>query len=155
MADFEKVCKDYFTDVSDGNQSGKVAILLAMSSREHEEQLLEYFRGRGYKCGVTETGGMRQDIEKKINNSLIGMGLNLKIIRKDNSDVHAAVHAAIEACNGLLLHTPNMASYSLKIAMVRMGKWLTVAIYGHSAAHSLTNHERIGMGTMHIENMEE
>jgi hut operon positive regulator len=154
MIDLTKVCEDYLDDISEDDQPGKVAILLAMSTRAHEEQLLEYFRSLGYKCGVTETGGMRQEIEKKINSSMIGMGLNLGILRKNKSDVHAAVHAVIEACNGLLLHTPNMGSYSLKIALVRKCRWLTVAIYGHSAAHSLTNHERIGMGTMHIELLE-
>lgn len=154
MKDLTKVCEDYFEDISKDDQLGKVAIMLAMSTREHEEQLLEYFRAQGFRCGVTETGGMRHEIEKKINNSMIGMGLNLGILRKNKSDVHAAVHAAIEASNGLLLHTPNMGSYSLKIALVRKNRWLTVAIYGHSAAHSLTNHERIGMGTMHIEELE-
>jgi hut operon positive regulator len=149
--DAAKIFEEYLKGIETEGKTGKVAIMLAMSSRNDENALIQLFNGMGFKCGVTETGGMRQDIEKKISNSLIGMGLNLNILRKDTSDIHAAVHASIEACNGLLLHSPMMASYSLKIALARKDRWLSVAIYGHSAAHSLTNHERIGMGTMHIE----
>lgn len=132
---------------------GKAAVLLAMSPREQEGELLDMFNQMGFKCGVTETGGMRHEIEKKVNNALLGMGFNLNILRRDSSDVHAAVHAAIEACNGLLLHSPMVSSYSLKIALVRKDKWLAVALYGYSAAHNLTNHERIGLGIMHVENL--
>ncbi len=131
---------------------GKAALLLSMSSRENEKKIINYLKNLGFLCGITEIGGISNDVARKINNSTIAMGCSLDILRKECSDdIHAAVHAIIEASNGLFLHVPVNMSYSLKIALVRKDKWLSVAVYGYSAAHKLTNHERAGLGIMHIE----
>lgn len=39
---------------------------------------------------------------------------------------------------------------ALKIAVVRDDGWLAVALFGKSALHYMTNHERAGLGVMHI-----
>ena len=43
-----------------------------------------------------------------------------------------------------------MRAYALKIAVVRGSGWLAVALFGKSALHYMTNHERAGLGVMHI-----
>lgn len=130
---------------------GKIAILLALSSDIEEEQMLKNkYAKEGFLCAITATGGEIQALVKKINNAVLGACLNNNIIDKTPEAVHAIIHATLEAKEGILMSSPSGASFVGKIAIVRKDNWIAIAIYGHSAAHILTNHERIGLGIMHL-----
>ena len=45
----------------------------------------------------------------------------------------------------------NSQDLALKIAIVRNTHWIAVGMFGESAMHPLTNHERCGLGIMHLE----
>jgi hut operon positive regulator len=130
---------------------GRIAMLLALTqTAEEETDLKQKFMDEGYLCAVTGMGGNAKDIKQKINNAVIGASLNNGVIRKTSEEVHAVIHATLEAKEGMMLSAPTGANIAVKIAIARNGNWLAVAIYGSSAMHTITNHERVGLGVMHI-----
>lgn len=130
---------------------GKRAIMLAITStKEEEETLKKEFTESGFLCAVTGIGGDCDELKKRINVAVIGACLNNNIIDKNPREIHAVIHASLEAKEGLLLGAPSGGHFAGKIAVVRHNDWLAVAIYGHSAMHIMTNHERVGLGIMHL-----
>ena len=75
---------------------------------------------------------------------------NSGLIEKKSNDIHAVIHATEEAKRGLLVSVSTSASLAMKIAVVRNEHWIAVALFGKSALHYMTNHERAGLGIMHI-----
>lgn len=130
---------------------GRMALLLALTlTIEEEEVLKKELDESGLLCAVTGIGGDNEEIKKRINMAAIGACLNNNIINKTPREIHSVIHATLEAKEGLLLGAPSGGNFAGKIAIVRHNDWLAVAIYGHSAMHAMTNHERVGLGIMHI-----
>ncbi len=130
---------------------GRVALLIALSvDADEEERLKTKFVQEGYSCAVTGIGGSCEEVKKKINTAVIGACFGNGIISKTPKEIHAVIHAALEAKEGLLLSAPSGGDFAGKAVIVRHGEWIAVAVYGRSAMHVLTNHERVGMGIMHI-----
>lgn len=126
-------------------------MLLALtSSKQEEDSLKAKLTGEGFICAVTGAGGSAMEMKQKIISSVVGACLNNNVVNKQPEEIHALVHACTEAKEGMLLGAPNAASLAVKIAVVRYGRWLAVAIYGHFAIHSVTNHETAGLGIMHL-----
>lgn len=141
----------FFRDFINENISvEKAAILLSMTSRENEEWFKKYFHEIGFTCAVTEVAGLNDDLRKKIINAIVGASLNLNIIEKTPKELHALVHATLEACTMLKLDLPITESFHLKSAIVRNKDWICVAFYGVRAIHTLTNQKTIGIGMMHL-----
>ena len=112
---------------------GVAAMLLALTrTLKDEETAKRALTEVGHKFVVTEVGGKTSydDFHEKVNRAVIGASLNSGIIEKTANDIHA--------------------SLALKIAVVRDDGWLAVALFGKSALHYMTNHERAGLGVMHI-----
>lgn len=131
---------------------GKVAMLAAMTSRE-EEELFKQFVAKDYKqykLAVTFITGSRNEVMKSLTKSAIGCALQNDIVKAEAGPVHAVMHAALEAVTGITNHILLDAALKLKMAIVSDGKWVAVALYGDSAIHPITNHERAGLGIMHI-----
>ncbi|MCR4399047.1 MAG: HutP family protein [Firmicutes bacterium] len=139
-------------DVSNGIDAERAAMLLALTrTREEEEAAKSVLSQVGdLKFAVTEIGGMSDVLRSKIAPQVVGASLSQGVIRKCSTDTHALLHAVIEAERGLLMDAPMSGSMSMKIAVVRQGIWIVVAIFGHSAFHVLTNHRRAGLGVMHV-----
>lgn len=131
---------------------GRAAMLLAMTvTREEEMGIRQAIAKQGrLHCTVTEVGGRAAEFTHKIQRSVIGAALNSGIIGKVPSHLHALLHATMEAGHGLLVNAPGSASLSVKVAITRDDAWVAVAVYGMSALHPLTNHERAGLGIMHL-----
>lgn len=129
----------------------KVALTLALtSSREEEEYYKNIFAEQGYSCVVTGAAGIDYDLRKKIVNSTVGACLNSKLIEKSTKQVHALVHATVEACYSIKLDVSLCQSFQLKIAIVKKDDWIAVAIFGDMAIHMLSNHKTVGLGIMHF-----
>lgn len=132
---------------------GVAAMLLAMTRNLKDEETAKIAcSGFKHRFVVTEVGGKTSydDFHEKINRAVIGASLNSGIIEKTANDIHALVHATEEAKKGILVSVSSNASLALKIAVVRDDGWIAVAIFGKSALHYMTNHERAGLGVMHI-----
>lgn len=130
---------------------GVAAMLLALTrTLKDEETAKRALTEAGHKFVVTEVGGKTSydDFHEKVNRAVIGASLNSGIIEKTPNDIHALIHATEEAKKGIL--ASSSASLALKIAVVRDTGWLAVALFGKSALHYMTNHERAGLGVMHI-----
>jgi len=127
-------------------------MLLAMTvTREEEMELREAIQEGGrLKCTVTEVGGSAELFQHRVQRSVIGAALNSGVIEKAPGHLHALLHATMEAAHGLLVNAPGAASLSVKVGIVRDSEWVAVASYGMSALHPLTNHERAGLGIMHL-----
>lgn len=133
------------------NRVGRVAMQLALTlDREEENRMKEYYIQQGYQVMATGTGGDINSIGPKINNAVTGAALSEQIIEKTDKDLHAVIHATLEAKEGFLLKIPTGANIVVKISAARKDNWLAVAMYGYSAMHSTTNHERAGLGIMHL-----
>lgn len=129
---------------------GVAAMLLALTrTLKDEETAKRALTEAGHKFVVTEVGSKTSydDFHEKVNRAVIGASLNSGIIEKTANDIHALIHATEEAKKGILVSS---ASLALKIAVVRGSGWLAVALFGKSALHYMTNHERAGLGVMHI-----
>lgn len=132
---------------------GVAAMLLALTrTLKDEETAKRALTEAGHKFVVTEVGGKTSydDFHEKVNRAVIGASLNSGIIEKTANDIHALIHATEEAKKGILVSGSSGASLALKIAVVRGSGWLAVALFGKSALHYMTNHERAGLGVMHI-----
>lgn len=132
---------------------GVAAMLLALTrTLKDEETAKRALTEAGHKFVVTEVGGKTSydDFHEKVNRAVIGASLNSGIIEKTANDIHALIHATEEAKKGILVSASSSASLALKIAVVRGSGWLAVALFGKSALHYMTNHERAGLGVMHI-----
>lgn len=134
---------------------GTAAMMLALTQTIYDEDLAKKLVAKkGLKAVVTEVGGKTifDDFNDRINRAVIGACLNSGLIEKKSNDIHAVIHATEEAKKGLLVSvsTSASASLALKIAVSRNEHWIAVALFGKSALHYMTNHERAGLGVMHI-----
>lgn len=132
---------------------GTAAMLLALTQTMHDEEAAKRLVARkGLRAAVTEFGGQTtiNGFHEKVNKAAIGAGLNSVLIQKCAKDIHALIHATEEAKQGILAGMKTNQSLALKIALVRDDDWIAVAMFGSSAVHYMTNHDRAGLGFMHI-----
>lgn len=131
---------------------GYCAMRLAMSQTISEEnQLKEQCQDAGLSVVVTEVGGnTKRDFQEKSSRAIFGAAMNAGLIQKDHREIHALLHASEEAKQGVIINTSSEANLAVKVAVVRMKYWIAVAIFGESAIHPMTGHERCGLGIMHI-----
>lgn len=135
------------------NSSGTAAMLLALTQTIYDEEKVKQIVAKnGFKAVVTEVGGRTSfdDFNEKINRAVIGASLNSGIIQKTTNDIHALIHATEEAKKGILVNVSTSANLAMKIAVARDDTWIAVALFGKSALHYMTNHDRAGLGVMHI-----
>lgn len=126
---------------------GIAAMMLALTQTIYDEDMAKQMVAKkGLKAVVTEVGGKTSfyDFNERINRAVIGA------CEKKSNDIHAVIHATEEAKRGLLVSVSTSASLAMKIAVVRNEHWIAVALFGKSALHYMTNHERAGLGVMHI-----
>ena len=131
---------------------GKLALFAAMTSREEEELLkqeVEEKYGR-FRLAITFVTGTRSEVMKVVSKAAVSCALQNNVIKKAETQVHAVVHETLEAIGGIVEYIPADTSLKLKLSIVSSSNWLAVAIYGESAVHPVTNHERAGLGIMHL-----
>lgn len=129
------------------------AMVLAMTtSMSDEEEVKRFLAEQGYRAVVTEIGGNTscKEFQMKMTRALIGACLNGALIEKADTQVHALLHAAEEAKRGIWVNVSTGSNVSLKIAIVRRQNWIAVAMFGESAMYHMTNHQRAGLGIMHL-----
>lgn len=129
----------------------RAAVLLAITMNpEMESACKRHIERMGWRVVATEVGGLLSDLPQKIVRALVGASLNEGIIEKNNREMHALIHAALEAGNSFVNRGVIEVSIGAKIAIVRNDNWLAVAIFGDCAAHVVSHHDRCGLGVMHI-----
>jgi hut operon positive regulator len=132
---------------------GAAAMLLALTrTLADEETVKSLLSSQGYKIVVTEVGGNSalSEFQSKVTKAVLGAALNSGLIAKTPANCHALLHATDEAKRGVMVNVASSASIAVKIAIVRDEDWIAVALFGESALHPLTNHERAGLGVMHL-----
>lgn len=131
---------------------GRAALLLAMTEdRETEEEVKKWLASRGYTRAVaTEVSGTLYEFKQKVVKNAVTAALNTGVIAEEPGEIHSVVHAALEALCGIEILAMANPSLKVKMAIVSDGKWLAVGMYGMSAAHPTSNHERAGLGVMHL-----
>lgn len=135
----------------DVDRIGKVALLLSMSSDEEEHEIKKKIvESTNYKVGVTRVAGFASEIRRKFAPAVLGAALNCNVINKTTPEVHALLHASLEALNSIIHSESLDSSLSLKVSVVSDGKWICVGIFGDSAFYPITNHEKSALGIMHI-----
>ncbi|WP_319412464.1 HutP family protein [uncultured Cohaesibacter sp.] len=134
----------------DTTRIGKMAMLIAMSSDEEESGVREVYSREGVKIAVTYVSGALGFVKKNFSKTVVGSALHGGVVKKTPNEIHAVIHAGLEALSGIAPLVAGESQLKLKVAIVNDGTWLAVAAYGESAFHPETNHERIGFGIMHI-----
>lgn len=132
---------------------GTAAIMLSITQTMSDEEFIKKFlQDKGYKVAVTELGGRSSvaEFQERSTKSIIGACLNCNIIKKEAYEIHALLHAAEEAKKGVIVNVSSSTNLSLKVAIARKERWIAVAMYGYSAVHYVSNHQRSGLGVMHI-----
>ncbi len=133
---------------------GRAAMLLAITpTREEEEDIkrVVHSYSGNYKCAITEVSGKISDYEEKVTHAVLGASLNCEVIKKETQQIHALLHATMEASEGMAIGAPMSANLVIKIGIVSSETWIAVAMFGQFAYHSLATHERAGLGIMHLE----
>jgi hut operon positive regulator len=129
----------------------RAAILLSMSrTRKEEDEIKDAIISQGMRCCVTEAGGVQENFKSKMVRNTLGMALANNVIVKNYQNVHALMHAVLEAETALLLNADLISSIAVKIAVVRDDEWICVSIFGDCAMHMVCHHERSGLGVMHL-----
>ncbi len=132
---------------------GIAAMLLALTRTiPDEENVKKMLTEQGFRYVVTEVGGnsAMSEFQMKTTKAVIGACMNTGLFTKTPTNYHALLHATDEAKRGIMVNVASSASVAVKIAVVRDAKWVAVAMFGESALHPLTNHDRAGLGVMHI-----
>lgn len=125
--------------------------MLAMTEvREEEERIKEVLTSLGYQNIATEVSGPLADFKQKVMKNSVAAALHTGLIENDPVQIHGLVHAALEASQGILIAALANPSIKVKMAIVTDGKWIAVGMFGVTALHVLTNHERAGLGVMHL-----
>jgi len=138
-------------DLKDDNQIGRAALLLASTSTSAaEKELKAQISELDWKSVATEVGGLAGDLPQKLTRALVGASLNAEVIEKNQKEMHALMHASVEAMEGFIQKAMLEASVGAKIAIVRNNKWIAVAVMGDTAYHAVAHHERCGLGVMHL-----
>lgn len=130
---------------------GRLAILMSMSSDREQEQLFkDFIQNSQYVGCITEIGASTQDFSAKMMKAVIGACLNNEVVSKTSHEIHALLHAATEAKQSMLVNSSTSLNLAVKVCILRSEHWIAVAMFGYSAMSTLTNHERVGLGIMHI-----
>jgi hut operon positive regulator len=131
---------------------GYRAMRLALTRTLAEEESVKASVAKeGWKLVVTEVGGKSsRDFQEKINRAVIGASLNGGVIEKLGHEMHALLHACEEAKRGVFINVASDTDLALKVAIIRKQHWLAVAMFGESAIHPMSSHERCGLGVMNI-----
>ena len=129
---------------------GKTALLAALTDDGEEEAIKRAVQNTGFRLAVTFVTGLSAEVKSSFVKSIIGCALQNGIIRKSPGEIHAVLHAALDALTGIVHSVPADASLKLKVAIVADSHWIAVAIYGDSAFYPSTNHERSALGIMHL-----
>lgn len=133
---------------------GRAAMLLAMSqTRKQEEEIKLLIKSCGMQCCVTEVGGIEADFKTQSVRNILGAAYANKIIEKNSIATHALMHAIVEAGRALFYNMPVITSLKMKYGVVRNDEWICVAAFGDCGMHTLTSHNRSGMGMMHLGNL--
>jgi len=129
-----------------------MAMQLAMSRTKEEEEALKRALRQvpGFRVAVTEAGGTDREIAEKLHHGVVGAALNNGVVSKRPEELHALLHATLEAERGMLVDIPRGVSLALKVGIAARDEWLAVAMFGQSALHVVTNHWRAGLGVMHL-----
>ena len=111
-----------------GNETTKKAILMAISSREEERDLITEFSEEGFKCvGVNVGGKMPSIVPKIIENALVASVRNGII--KDTRIQNGAIAGAIREALNQIQNNMNGLSVGGKIGVARKEQDLSVALY--------------------------
>ncbi|KIZ39506.1 transcriptional regulator [Rhodopseudomonas palustris] len=130
---------------------GKVAIMLAMSSNEEEAEFKAKIANEtSFKFSVMWVSGRKTEINKSFPRSILNAALKNRTIEDRPGATHALIHAGLEAMGGLIPTIPGDSSLKVKVVIIADAHWVAVVAYGESAFLPETNHERIGMGVMHL-----
>lgn len=132
---------------------GMAAMLLALTrTMQDEDAVKRMLANQGFRFVVTEVGGTsaNSDFQTKTTKAVIGACMNTGLIAKTPTNYHALLHATDEAKRGIMVNVASSTSVAVKIAVVRDKNWIAVALFGESALHPLTNHDRAGLGLMHL-----
>lgn len=130
---------------------GRSALILAMAEdRKEEERIKEWLRFCGYNAVATEVAGPIDEFKQKVIKNALTAAIQTKVIKEDTRQQHALVHAVMEATNGVLISHLANPSLKVKVGIVSDGQWVVVAIFGYAALSIPTNHERAGLGLMHL-----
>lgn len=129
------------------------AMLLALTrTLEDEAQAKQLLKECGYRFVVTEVGGSTAagEFQARSTKAVLGAAMNSQLLPKSQTNWHALLHATDEARRGMLVNVASSVSLAVKVALVSDTRWVAVAMFGESAIHPLTGHERAGVGVMHL-----
>ncbi|OCG24274.1 hypothetical protein A9G11_04145 [Gilliamella sp. wkB108] len=131
---------------------GKMAVLLAMSDTEEEEKALKQYINQlpTHRAAVTFITGISDKISHVYIKSIVNTALSTETVNKTSGQLHALIHAGLEALNAMVVQPTVDSSLKMKVSMVTNKNWVAVATYGYSAFSLYTNHERMGLGIMHL-----
>lgn len=113
------------------NQStkvAKIAVKLAMSSREEENELKKVYRSEGIKCVAIDIGGKLPDITTKVLERALVASKKNGIIKDVHVHDGAVAGAAREAMAQIAVKTHGLSGGG-KIGIARQGEHLSVAIF--------------------------
>jgi hut operon positive regulator len=130
---------------------GKVAIMLAMTSDEEEAAFkTRIANDSSYKFSVMWVSGRKTEIDKTFPRAILNAALKNRTVEDRPGATHALIHAGLDAMNGLVPTIPGDSSLKVKVVIISDAHWVVVAAYGESAFLPETNHERGGLGVMHL-----
>lgn len=129
---------------------GRTAILASLTDEAEELAMKQLVQQSPFRLAITFVSGLSNEIRATFVKSVINCAVQNGIIQKSPGQIHAVVHAALDAYTGVVHAVPADASLKIKVAIVTDGMWVAVAVYGDSAFYHMTNHERSGLGVMHL-----
>ncbi len=130
---------------------GKLALMLAMSDDEEEVTFKSSISDmQGIKMVIKYISGKSSTIQTSIVKTIVNASLQSEIIENRPTQIHGLLHATLGAYTSLREQGVVESNLKIKVAVVCDDRWVAVAMYGSSAFHYMTSHERASLHIMHV-----
>lgn len=114
--------------VNQSTEVAKVAIKMAMSTREEELDLIQFYSTKGYRTAAVDIGGKLPEITSKVLERTLVASKRNGIIKDIHVHDGAVAGAAREALAQIALKTHGLSAGG-KIGIARKGEHISVAIF--------------------------
>ncbi len=135
----------------DNVRIGKLALMLAMSDDEEEVTFKGSIKNmQGIKVAIKYISGKSSIIQTSIVKTIVNAALQAEVIENKPTQIHGLLHATLGAYTSLREQGIVVSDLKIKVSVVCDDRWVAVAMYGSSAFHYKTSHERASLHIMHI-----
>ena len=108
----------------------KIAFALASVDDGKDDEIVEYFRDKGYRCVITRAGGRGDNFKYKLFRNIMAAAENAEVIYKNPENEYTIYRSIEKIVAQFRDELENICGGGAKIGVVSYGPHLAIAVYG-------------------------